>query len=85
MRAAELIRVVCRERRANLFFDAKARAALFEHCGSERIAIIKDSSANKCGVICSSMEVRARPAVKRDAAAARPRVASVSPSGASPF
>ena len=28
--------------------------ALFERCG---IPIIKDSSANKCGVICSSMEI----------------------------
>ena len=42
---------------ANLFFDAKARASLFEQCGSDRISIIKDSSANKCGVICSSMEI----------------------------
>jgi len=39
---------------ANLFFDASARASLFEHC---RLPIIKDSSANKCGVICSSMEI----------------------------
>ena len=39
---------------ANLFFDATARACLFEHCG---LPIIKDSSANKCGVICSSMEI----------------------------
>jgi len=39
---------------ANLFFDAQARAALFEHC---KLPIIKDSSANKCGVICSSMEI----------------------------
>ena len=42
---------------ANLFFDKKARQALFDHCGSDRISIIKDSSANKCGVICSSMEI----------------------------
>ena len=41
----------------NLFFDKKARQALFDHCGSDRISIIKDSSANKCGVICSSMEI----------------------------
>jgi len=39
---------------ANLFFDAQARASLFEEC---RLPIIKDSSANKCGVICSSMEI----------------------------
>jgi len=39
---------------ANLFFDGAARAALFEHCA---LPIIKDSSANKCGVICSSMEI----------------------------
>jgi len=39
---------------ANLFFDAEARSQLFEHCG---LPIIKDSSANKCGVICSSMEI----------------------------
>jgi len=34
----------------------KARLALFEHCG---LPIIKDSSANKCGVICSSLEIAA--------------------------
>ena len=28
--------------------------ALFEHCA---LPIVKDSSANKCGVICSSMEI----------------------------
>jgi len=39
---------------ANLFFDGQARAALFEHCA---LPIVKDSSANKCGVICSSMEI----------------------------
>jgi len=39
---------------ANLFFDATARSALYEHCG---LPIVKDSSANKCGVICSSLEI----------------------------
>jgi len=39
---------------ANLFFTGEARAALFETCG---LPMIKDSSANKCGVICSSMEI----------------------------
>ena len=39
---------------ANLFLTADARKALFEETG---IPIIKDSSANKCGVICSSMEI----------------------------
>ena len=39
---------------ANLFFDASARSALYEHCG---LPIVKDSSANKCGVICSSLEI----------------------------
>ena len=39
---------------ANLFFTHEARAALFDACS---LPIIKDSSANKCGVICSSMEI----------------------------
>jgi len=39
---------------ANLFVTADARQRLFEHCA---LPIIKDSSANKCGVICSSMEI----------------------------
>jgi len=39
---------------ANLFFTAEARAALFEACA---LPMIKDSSANKCGVICSSLEI----------------------------
>jgi glutamate dehydrogenase len=38
---------------ANLFLTPEARAALSE-CG---VLIIKDSSANKCGVICSSFEI----------------------------
>jgi len=39
---------------ANLFVTHEARQALFEHC---QLPIVKDSSANKCGVICSSMEI----------------------------
>ena len=39
---------------ANLFVTAEARQHLFDHCA---LPIIKDSSANKCGVICSSMEI----------------------------
>ena len=42
---------------------AEARQALFEHCA---LPIIKDSSANKCGVICSSMEIRASMCVSDD-------------------
>jgi len=38
---------------ANLFVTPEARAALSEHGA----IIIKDSSANKCGVICSSYEI----------------------------
>jgi glutamate dehydrogenase len=38
---------------ANLFITDPARKHLSE-CG---VAIVKDSSANKCGVICSSMEI----------------------------
>ena len=41
---------------ANLFLTKDAREALFEHAN---VAIIKDSSANKCGVITSSCEVAA--------------------------
>jgi glutamate dehydrogenase len=40
---------------ANLFITQEARRKLFEH----GVVIIKDSSANKCGVICSSYEVLA--------------------------
>ena len=39
---------------ANIFTTPEARTALFEHAG---VAIVKDSSANKCGVITSSQEV----------------------------
>jgi glutamate dehydrogenase len=39
---------------ANLFITDGAREALFRECG---LPIVKDSSANKCGVICSSYEI----------------------------
>jgi glutamate dehydrogenase len=39
---------------ANLFLTPAARAALHAETG---IPIVKDSSANKCGVICSSFEI----------------------------
>lgn len=39
---------------ANLFITPEARRALTQHAG---LLIVKDSSANKCGVICSSFEV----------------------------
>jgi len=39
---------------ANLFITEEARQALFEEAG---VAIVKDSSANKCGVITSSYEI----------------------------
>ena len=41
---------------ANLFLNAEAREKLFNEA---KVAIIKDSSANKCGVIASSCEVAA--------------------------
>jgi glutamate dehydrogenase len=40
---------------ANLFLTPEAR----ERLSAEGVTIIKDSSANKCGVICSSLEVAA--------------------------
>eukprot|EP00596_Hydrurales_sp_CCMP1899_P000433 CAMPEP_0119043108 /NCGR_PEP_ID=MMETSP1177-20130426/17647_1 /TAXON_ID=2985 /ORGANISM="Ochromonas sp, Strain CCMP1899" /LENGTH=989 /DNA_ID=CAMNT_0007010475 /DNA_START=132 /DNA_END=3098 /DNA_ORIENTATION=- len=39
---------------ANIFTTQEARENLFKHAG---VAIVKDSSANKCGVITSSCEV----------------------------
>ena len=39
---------------ANLFVTSEARKALFDIAG---VAIVKDSSANKCGVITSSYEI----------------------------
>ena len=41
---------------ANLFITAGARKALSDQAG---VVIVKDSSANKCGVICSSFEIMA--------------------------
>ncbi len=41
---------------ANLFLTPEAREALSSQAG---VIIIKDSSANKCGVICSSFEILA--------------------------
>ncbi len=38
---------------ANLFLTPKARAEL----GARGVLVLKDSSANKCGVICSSFEI----------------------------
>lgn len=40
--------------RANLFTTPEARERLFEEAG---VVFVKDSSANKCGVICSSFEI----------------------------
>jgi len=48
---------------ANLFLTPEARLALFQESG---LPIVKDSSANKCGVICSSMEIRASMCVSDD-------------------
>jgi glutamate dehydrogenase len=48
---------------ANLFLTPEARLQLFERTG---LPIVKDSSANKCGVICSSMEIRASMCVSDD-------------------
>ena len=48
---------------ANLFLTPEARLRLFETVG---LPIVKDSSANKCGVICSSMEIRASMCVDDD-------------------
>lgn len=39
---------------ANLFITPEARQHLFNEAG---VVIVKDSSANKCGVICSSYEI----------------------------
>jgi len=48
---------------ANLFLTPDARHNLFE---ATSLPIVKDSSANKCGVICSSMEIRASMCVSDD-------------------
>jgi glutamate dehydrogenase len=42
---------------ANLFTTPAARQLLFDEAG---VVIVKDSSANKCGVICSSYEIMVR-------------------------
>ena len=47
---------------ANLFITDLARDEL-SNCG---VAIVKDSSANKCGVICSSMEIIAGMLISKD-------------------
>ncbi len=47
---------------ANLFITDQARDHLSQ-CG---VAIVKDSSANKCGVICSSMEIIAGMLISND-------------------
>lgn len=39
---------------ANLFISSEARQALYDEAG---VMIVKDSSANKCGVITSSYEI----------------------------
>jgi len=39
---------------ANLFLSTEARNGLFDN---HKVLIVKDSSANKCGVICSSYEI----------------------------
>jgi len=41
---------------ANIFTTPEARESLFKHAG---VVIVKDSSANKCGVVTSSCEVAA--------------------------
>ena len=48
---------------ANLFITAEARKALFEEGG---VVIVKDSSANKCGVITSSYEIIAAMLLSED-------------------
>jgi len=48
---------------ANLFLTPEARLALFQHHG---LPIIKDSSANKCGVVCSSLEIVASMVLSSD-------------------
>ncbi|KAJ8604969.1 hypothetical protein CTAYLR_006901 [Chrysophaeum taylorii] len=39
---------------ANLFLTPEARKALYRRGG---VRVVKDSSANKCGVVCSSLEI----------------------------
>jgi glutamate dehydrogenase len=48
---------------ANIFLTPEAREALEREAG---VVIVKDSSANKCGVICSSFEIAASMALDGD-------------------
>jgi len=48
---------------ANLFITPEARQALYDSAG---VMIVKDSSANKCGVICSSYEIAAAMLLSED-------------------
>lgn len=48
---------------ANLFITPAARQALYDDAG---VTIVKDSSANKCGVICSSYEIAAAMLLSED-------------------
>lgn len=48
---------------ANLFITPEARQALFNEGG---VVIVKDSSANKCGVVCSSYEIIASMLLETD-------------------
>jgi glutamate dehydrogenase len=48
---------------ANIFTTPEAREALFNQAG---VTIVKDSSANKCGVITSSCEVQASMLLSKD-------------------
>lgn len=48
---------------ANLFITPEARQLLFDEAG---VVIVKDSSANKCGVVCSSYEILASMLLETD-------------------
>ncbi|KAF1775762.1 NAD-glutamate dehydrogenase [Phytophthora cactorum] len=48
---------------ANLFVTPEARQLLFDNAG---VVIVKDSSANKCGVVCSSYEIVASMLLETD-------------------
>mmetsp|Transcript_27165 Transcript_27165/g.55373 ORF Transcript_27165/g.55373 Transcript_27165/m.55373 type:complete len:1060 (-) Transcript_27165:115-3294(-) len=48
---------------ANIFITPEARTGLFEEAG---VAIVKDSSANKCGVMTSSAEVQASMLISKE-------------------
>lgn len=49
-----MLHACVRQNRANLFTTPEARDLLFKEAG---VVFVKDSSANKCGVICSSFEI----------------------------